>query len=206
MKINIYISTLNRDEKLKRCLKSIVDNDYKNWRLIVRNNIKRENLIKNFNKELLSMDGDWIVGLSDDMELHPDCLSNLISFANANFPDIDGAIGLNQANLIDCPDTAIMAIGRAFIDRFPQRKVMCEDYIYFAEPEQAIFVKSINKFKYCEAAKLNHFHPAFYPKLMDETHKELRKDDTWQKDRETLILRQRNGWLWGRDFNLLNQS
>jgi glycosyltransferase involved in cell wall biosynthesis len=203
MKINLYISTLNREEKLKRCINSILANDYKDWRLVIRSNVRRENLLINANKELAGMDGEWFLGLSDDMELHPDCLSKLIEVAQKIFPDTDGAIGICQVNIPDAPESALIAVGRKFLERFPNKKLVCEDYHYFADREQFLYMQEVGKFFYTKEVKVNHYHPSFYPGEMDATHRELREGDPDKKDAEIYDARRAKGWLWGRDFNRL---
>ena len=206
MKINIFISTLNREEKLKRCINSILVNTHKDWDLKIISNIRRENILVNANNFLAQADGDWHLGLSDDMELMPDTLSKLAEVGQKAFPDTDGAIGINQVNIANAPESGLIVIGRKFANRFPGRRVICEDYEYFSDREQYLYMLLVGKFLYSPDVPVWHYHPAFYPEEMDATHIELRKDNPGEKDLEMFNVRQAKGWLWGRDFNRIKEA
>jgi len=200
VKINIFITTLNREEKLKRLFNSILANTHKDWDLKIIFNIRREPILVNANNWLAQADGDWHLGLSDDMELFPDTLSKLLEVAQRNWPDTDGAIGLNQVTIPDAPESGLIAIGRKFADRFPGRRLSCEDYEYFSDREQIAYMKEVGKFIYSKEVQLKHYHPAFFPEEMDATHLDLRLGNPGARDLEMFNLRQSKGWLWGRDF------
>lgn len=230
MKYAIVIPSHHRVKKLEKCLNSIFLNSinlkdvkiYLYFNDIDESNYFRDQLrsfdnvsirlvglyrVPNFwNEFLLTMKEDVLVYLNDDCELLDDSLSIAIEEFNYNFNDNDGILGFNQINILD--DNKCLAafgmIGSKFADRFPHRQVWCIEYNrFYCDRELYLFAKEINKFYYCERAKLNHYHPCTDNSLKDRTHYDVRK---WlSKDRSIFQLRQQKNYLWGRNF-LLTKS
>jgi hypothetical protein len=105
----------------------------------------------------------WIV---DDTELLPDCLEKLNATFIKNFLDGDGMVGISQLypllqSEVRWRENGQCAIGKGFIERFPQRQVCCPDYFVFHQDAEVLeYAKYINKFKLSDA-QLIHHHPAF---------------------------------------------
>jgi hypothetical protein len=121
------------------------------------------------------------------------------------FPDLDGVVGLKQKNIPEdqACKAAFGCIGRKFINRFPNKKVFCEDYKrFYLDQELYLYADKIRKFYYSQDAILEHLHPAFDSTQFDETHTIVRK---WLfQDKETFRQRQLKGLLWGENFEFTN--
>jgi len=222
MKFNISIPTLNRKQKLINCIASIIvakkDNDislniYFNSEKELKEIHKRFNRftwvhyhcldnyrVPNFwNNILNKMKEDALIYLNDDVELYSDTL-NII---NEQFTDKDSVMGINQINLGQRGlDSAYGVIGSVYANRFPSKQVFCPDYFrFYADKELGEYAKSINKFKFCKEARINHLHPSIDSKYQDSTHVIVRQ---WLGQDKTIYnLRKDNNFLWGRDFNNL---
>ena len=142
----------------------------------------------------------WIV---DDVELFPNYLEELVNCMKINYPDFDGVVGAKQI----CPGRddykfkwfGQVLIGKKFIERYKdaQYEVCCPDYVHFYQDEEMwIFANSLGKFINCESAVLKHFHPAFVPEEMDETHGRIR-DDIKRRDEITYKARREKNLIWG---------
>lgn len=153
---------------------------------------------------------DAMVWIVDDVELLPDCLEKLNATFLKNFPDNDGMVGISQLYPllqaeVTWRENGQCAIGKEFINRFPQRQVCCTDYIHFYQDEEVLeYARSINKFKLSDA-QLIHYHPAFYKNEMDETHK-IPRDDVRMKDTMTYNKRKKRGLIWGKSWILINDQ
>jgi hypothetical protein len=154
------------------------------------------------------MVGDFAILLCDDTELYRDCLDQINRCAETLFPDTDGVIGLNQVNIKGgegTSESAMVAVGRKFIERFGDHPLLCPDYQAFgADTELGKYAQSVGKFKFCEDAKLMHYHPSYFPNEMDETHNALRKNGEVHRDNKLYSRRVHSmKLLWGRDFTLV---
>lgn len=203
MKILIAIPTLNRLEKLTNCINSIVkskrDNDiilslcfdYENELEYFKNLFKDINWIYYYkitnyraphfwNSILKEMppEIDALVYLNDDVLLHDNTLDELFKTYQEYFSDFDGVMGIRQANLpIEATlPSAFGVIGKKYANRFPNKKVWCEEYYrFYADEELLLHAKSLNKFHFAENVKIDHLHPSFDNNQMDETHHSVRK-------------------------------
>jgi hypothetical protein len=147
---------------------------------------------------------DWFMYLNDDTTVEEDLFEQLFPTLECNFSDYDGVVGLNQANLkspTNCK-AAFGVIGKKFTERFPNKKVFNEEFQrLFLDTELYLFAKSINKFIYCEHLKINHWHPAFYPSMIDKTHESVRMYKN--EDKRRFNIRQARGKIWGSSFDKL---
>jgi hypothetical protein len=145
--------------------------------------------------------------LNDDVILSPDCLKNSINSMEKFFPDLDGLVCIVQegfGNLKTVP-TAFGALGRKFVERFPDKKVFCQDFKrFFLDEELYLYSKSINKCYYDVDSKLIHCHPVLDKKYEDSTHFEVRK--YWKQDKIIFDERRKLNYLWGKDFNLIHEK
>lgn len=160
---------------------------------------------------LVNMDG-WIpavnaacVGLEtpmllagDDMIFHKGAVCVAAHELYTNFPDGDGVIGFNQANLPEFCKGGFTLMGDKFLRRFPEGP-FCPDYLhYFADMELWQYAESIGRGVYCEAALVDHYHFSVTGNV-DSTARVSR--GRMDADKETLKLRQDAGILWGREFS-----
>lgn len=229
MKLELVIPTINRLKKLSNCLDSIIkakkDNDIvltlyftdlKELDIIsdkynldwISFSVIEEYRVPTFwNKCLNLLKSDALCYLNDDIELYEDTISNICDIYPQYFPDFDGILGIHQTNLPESQvvKTAFGIIGKKYISRFPENQVYCPDYYrFFGDYEMYLYAKEIDKFKYNKKIKLKHFHPAFDLRMVDDTHKNVRK---WLPiDKIIFRERQELGWLWGKDFNLLRKK
>ena len=229
MNFDLVIPTFQRQQKLINCLKSIESAKH-NIALQVYIYFSNYEELNNFshrfrrpwikfhmvtdyktttfwNAHLLRMTADALIYLNDDILLFDDTLDTIENQFKIIFPDFDGVMGLNQTNINSSTKvlTAYGVIGLKYADRFPNRKVWCPDYHrFYGDKELGEFAESINKFKYCEEAKIIHLHPSIDYKQLDMTHIKVRE---WLKpDRTTYYERKRLGYLCGRDFNQLHKE
>ena len=227
MKLAIVIPTLNRKEKLEKCINSILrsaktDNiileiffgnikeiEYFKPFFVSTDNIKlhyldKYNVPQFWNDYLKNMESDMLLYLNDDIEIFDDTLSVILREFERNFPDTDGVLGINQVNIHDIHkvEAAFGVIGKKYADRFPNREVFCPAYNRFwADFELWQYAKSIGKFVFCRQAQLNHYHPSINKEWEDSTHNEVRK--YLRQDKLTFQKRQAAGLLWGKTYELL---
>lgn len=209
MFIDIVIPTLNRLAKLERCIKSILNNTFKNYSLIIVNDVYKQQAFKIWNTELVRFKAQAFMYICDDVELFPYCIEQAVHCLETSFPDLDGVVGLNQLNIPPNKEgfssSAMGLIGKQFTLRYPYQEVFCPDYISFhADAELGIFARSLNKFKFCKEAELIHYHPAYFPQEMDETHKSVRNSAKINADQHTWNKRQEKGLLWGKSWERVN--
>ena len=157
---------------------------------------------------------DGFIGLCDDVELYPESLEHAVKAHQEYFPDTDGIIGFRQ----ECPGHPEYSfkwfgqtlMGRKFIERYATAnyQICCPDYKHFYQDEEMYeYSSSLGKFKECESAILNHYHPGFIKTEMDETHTIIRKgpESPIKHDQTIRAMRKNSGYLWGRDFNLIGK-
>jgi glycosyltransferase involved in cell wall biosynthesis len=206
VKFDILISTFNRQKKLERCLHSIFNNTYKRWNIAIQYDVDNKFAFSFWNYQYPRGTGDWIICLSDDTELYPDCLEKLALRAEKHFPDTNGFIGINQVNIKDgdgFSESAQPCLGRKFLERFNGKEIFCPDYLGFGgDAELGFLGKTLKRFVWCEEAKLYHYHPCHHPEEMDDTHNVLRKGNRVTVDNAMYKRRRELGYLWGQDFNL----
>ena len=228
MLLDVVIPSLHRRDKLQVCISSILksaksdeinlsiffsdkeDLEYFHSYFSAISNIRLHYLehysVPMFwNNYLKQMTADGMFYCNDDTELFDDTLEIILTEYPKHFPDYDGLMGICQANLDSSQalESAFGVIGRKYASRFLNKQVYCPDYErFFGDREMWLYAKSINKFYFCKEAKLNHYHPALNHAWEDETHTNVR---TYLKqDRTTFQRRQTKGYLWGKDYSLIN--
>jgi len=153
------------------------------------------------NAALKDIDGYFLMG-ADDMLFKGGAIQKALDVMEREYPDRDGVVGFNQVTLEKFCEAAFVLMGDKFMDRFPDRQVYCPDYRhYYADTEFMKYAKSVNKFTYCKEAEVEHYHPVYTGK-QDETNKVSRL--SYKQDRQTASERSEKGFLWGRDFGLIN--
>lgn len=212
MKISIMLPTLDRIEKLSNCLtslqKAIQYNKVDEISLSLYFYRKVEYVHSEiFNKHIQSCNSDAILYASDDIEFYDDSIFNLARCLEKNYPDLDGLVGMNQINIDSniAVKWAFGLIGKKFTERFPNKLVFCPDYrTYYTDWEIGAYANKINKFTYCEEAKIFHYHPVVSHLNIDETYKlgQTRR----ALDAKIFHERRKNNWLWGEDFNTIRNK
>lgn len=229
MTLDIVIPTINRHEKLTKCLESInkAKGEYQVNVFVYYSDIKHEfyselsskysfvRVIETkdykapefWNSHLKEMKSDCMMYLNDDTEMFEDTIKNTIDIMDCVGSDFDAVLGINQVNLPDGQKlkSAFGVIGTKFADRFPQRQVFCPDYHrFYIDAELLEYSEEIQKFYYCPSIRINHYHGSFYAGLIDDTHKEVRKYSS--TDKRTASMRRAQGYLWGKNFGLINKK
>ena len=225
MKFDLVIPTYKRKEKLERCLKSInhpnVDiylyfdnNDVESYNYFESNYPevtcyimdKQYRAFRIWNYHLKTLKSSGMIYLCDDVELYPDALNNLFQAFETKFPDTDGVVTFNQANLPTGSDSAMGLILRKFANRYPNNQCFCPVYVsFYADSEIGDYAKKLGKFHYCEEAKLIHYHPAFYKEEADEAHRIVR-DSNQGIDKRVNAERKKRGLLWGESLTLIREG
>lgn len=214
MRVNVLISTYDREESLKRTVRSVAESDYKdvvvcvvvdgNRELFTKLlgqptnmilNKKRKDYVFSMNRGLQEFeDADFVIYAADDIEFPVNGISLAMKAMEERFPDGDGLVGLNQ----NCAgiDSAFGLMGRKFIERFPEMKVFCPDYVHFvSDAELGAFAKSIGKFHFCKEVVLKHERAQHDKTFMFGM-------SAWGRDLAMQIERNGKGFLWGSNFGL----
>lgn len=214
MRVNVLISTHDREESLKRTVRSVTENDCKdvaicvvvdgNKELFARLlgqpanmilNKERKDYVFSMNRGLQEFeDADFVVYAADDIEFPVNGISLAVKAMEAHFPNGDGLVGLNQ----NCAgiDSAFGLMGRKFIERFPEKKVFCPDYVHFvSDAELGAFAKSIGKFHFCKEVVLKH-------ERLQHDKTFMLGMGTWGRDMAMQMERHQKGFLWGSNFGL----
>lgn len=229
MLLDIVIPSLDRIDKLERCLNSIflskgiidtiniylyfsLDKDYNyfynTFKDIPNVFIKR---VDNYrvptfwNDHLKQTKADALCYANDDILFEEDSLETALKEFKLKFPDGDGVMGLRQANIPQdqAVEGAFGFIGIKYADHFPDRQVFCLDYLrFYADFELWQSAKQSNKFYYCTTARIRHLHPAFGGGVEDDTHKNVRQH--LPKDKITFQQRKARNLLWGKTWELIN--
>jgi len=215
MYVDVLIPTYNRFELLKKCIKSIVDSDYKDVSIVVivdgnkkiLNGLKDEpveilfnpermDYVFSMNKALKHAKGDAIIYSSDDLIFRPDCISNAVKAMKEHFPDTDGLITLKQVDRES--GTAFGLLGREFINRFPNNMVFCPDYIHYgSDTELGRLGRRLNRVHQCREAVVDH------SRLHDNTctlAREVKRHDKWIYSR-----RKKGRFIWGYNFKRIEE-
>lgn len=230
MKLNILIPSLGRLEKLLKAIGSIADaqkfvqnhytyfyiyfshpQDYKdiepyinNYKWILPKMLDKPYKASEFwNDRFNELIGDLFFYLNDDIVLHPECLSKCVELMDSKFPDLNGAIGINQENIPkdqQCKG-AFGCLGTEFINSFQNKQVFCPSYErFYLDSELYEYASKTNRFYFSEEAKLIHLHPAFDKTQEDGTHHNVRQ--YLREDRITNNKRKAKNLLWGDSFEL----
>ena len=122
MKLDIVIPTLNREEKLNKCLNSIfnsakdtkvkiaiyfsVQEEWQHFQQTfigideVKIGFAPEYRVPTFwNSYLKECEADAMCYINDDVIFYPDTLNTIVKEFTHRFPDYDGVMGLNQSNI-----------------------------------------------------------------------------------------------------------
>lgn len=144
---------------------------------------------------------DYMLMGADDMTFHPGSIQKALDMMDNCYPNLDGVIGFNQANLGEFCEAGFVLMGRKFIDRFPDSQVYCPDYRHYcADTELGVYAQSIGKFTYCHDAKVDHQHFS----VVGKKDKTSEVSTSYRSgDMEMAGKRKKLGYLWGHDFKRL---
>ena len=231
MKVLIGIATYQRVGKLKRLLKSIQNQTYKDYDVLVVCDNKDEETYSALYKEFPVMfrvmpEQSYVIGcwnavhsfsgydahltLCDDVELLPDCLEKVVKELQENFSDKDGVIGITQLypgkdNVFFQP-TGQVLIGNKFLERYKEvgYQVCCPNYRQWYQDEELLeYSMGLKKFRLAKEAKLIHHHPCFYPSEMDHTHTLVRNNSVQIGDKQIYQKRLSKKLIWGKSWELV---
>lgn len=146
-----------------------------------------------------------LFALADDVAMARDTVEILANELNRLFPDGDGVVCPALTNTIHQKKEgwagAFPFIGDGFINRFPDRNVICPDFIaYSGDVELPEFALSIGRCFRIPEAKLIHFERRAFK--IDSTALVTRESGL--QDIEKYFIRQNRGYLWGKNFGLLS--
>jgi len=140
--------------------------------------------------------GAIVLWLMDDMELMQDTIPEIVTAFVVHFPDYDGIVGVAQDGHPDAHPYAVMAIGRKFLDRYPDREVVCPDYHHLhVDTEIGLWAEKLGRFRFVPTAKVKHDHPAWTKRPQDETHHAARRGKNL--DDRIYQARRAKGLIWG---------
>lgn len=199
MSLAVVIPTFNRFEKLANCIASVEAQvtDFP-VRIHAIEDVDHLMAFGVWNKFLKENPGTNVAYICDDTVLRPNCLQaawNALTKLN-----MDGLVGFHQANIQGKSGTSQSAmgiIGTKFADRYPGRQVFCPLYTRFvADDELGQYARKLGKFIFCTEAQLDHYHPAHYKDLVDETHNLVREPLAVTRDRNLHKKRKAENRLW----------
>lgn len=214
-RLSVIIPTRNRLKKLERTLDSIpgrslfseieviviCDGDPQTFAEI-RNNSRVDRLVfvevhrgAVYCRNLVTaqLDNPFIYA-TDDIVFAPGAIKNAEMMLRDEFPDHDGVIGFVQAGNQFHP-AGVALVGEKFLYRYPEKKLFYPEYYHFACQEIHWLADKLGKFRQCQTAIINHFHPATHSEEMDHTHIEARKHKA--EDMALIKSRQETGSIWG---------
>lgn len=216
MHVSVVIPTLDRLKLLQRTIKSLRASTYKDMSIVVvvdgnpkllkavrrmpvdtvMWNEKRQDWIRSMNRALTSINEGAVVYASDDLEFEPRCIEYAAKRLIRKTPKGDGLVAITQ-DVKGC-STAFGLLGRAFIERFPQRAVFCPDYIHYcSDAELGRFTRSIGRLFMCDEARVTHHRPK------DNTYRTAKPAE--QRDLGYQRMRIAEGLVWGKSFKLLSK-
>lgn len=216
MHVTILISTYDRFELLRKCMKSIMDSDYKDISIfvvvdgnkplfdkllgesvIMILNEKRMGYVFSMNRALREMEeADAVLYASDDLMFWPNCISNAVKAIKEYFPDTDGLVVLKQVQKES--GAAFGLLGRKFINRFPNNMVFCPDYIHYGcDRELKKAARHLERIYQCREAIVSH------SRLHDNTYNLAQ--EVRGRDGETRRMRRKRRFCWGVNFERVRE-
>jgi len=212
-KVTVAISTWNRLKELKRTVRSIQESSYPFVSVLVvvdgNENISeiaklgvavisnpvRMDYVVSMNRAAKLINGMMLYA-SDDLYFPKELISRAVKKFEEQFPSEDGLMGFDTASVPKNTKYAFGLMGKAFLDRFPERQVFCLDYIHFgADNELGRFAESINRFYFFDELAVEH------SRLLDSTF--VLASKVRARDEDVRLARLRRGLLWGKTFERL---
>jgi hypothetical protein len=137
---------------------------------------------------------DALIYATDDIEFLSLAIDNAIGAMLARFHEDDGVVGFHQLGNSYNP-AGVALVGKAFIDRYPQRALFNPAYFHFACQEIHRAAVKLGKFHLERTAVVKHWHPNFCRAELDKTHGEARSHR--REDLELKAEREKQGLIWG---------
>ena len=218
MHVDILIPTYDRLEPLKKCIKSIMDGDYKDVSIFIivdgnRSlfnkllgepatiilNEKRMDYVFSMNRALREMgEVDAVLYASDDLIFWPDCISNAVKAMKEHFPDTDGLVVLKRESKPE-KGAAFGLLGKKFINRFPDSAVFCPDYIHYGSDSELWRVaRHFERIYRCGEAVVDH--------LRSRDNTDMLAREVKRRDKRTYSRRRQGRLLWGKNFERLEKQ
>lgn len=197
-RFDVVIPTLNRKDKLAKCLESVRKQTFQDFTVYTYEDVNHEKAPRIWNRHLKYHPTHSMVFLCDDIELDCDCFERLLEIKDLD----DKLVGFNQKNLETFCKAAMGWVGTRFADRFKNREVWCPDYDNMhVDGELIESAEHFGAFLYAPQCRLVHHHPVTDVKLFDDTHNKTREHA--QRDAETRMMRKNRGLVWGRSYERL---
>ena len=137
---------------------------------------------------------DGVLYATDDIEFEKGAIEQALKMFNLVFPDDDGVVGFAQDR--SHHPSGVGLVGKKFLARYPDKQLFNPEYFHFGAQEIYWLANDVlKKFVYEPRARLEHYHPAFFPLAMDKTHREARKYKS--EDMALLKRREAAGLVWG---------
>jgi len=162
--VSICVPTLGRPEKLNRLLNKIKENaQYDNYEIVVKademppNNVGAPTVLARCYAEAK---GDLIMFLGNDVVPEPGFLREAVWAMIRNFPNLDGMIGLNDNYWKPEHVAPHFLIGRKLVDGYLDGEIFHTGY-YHTGPDNELRarVEMLEKYAFCEKARIFHDHP-----------------------------------------------
>jgi hypothetical protein len=154
-------------------------------------NEKHRDWVYSVNMIFRDFDAPYYIYAADDLIFPENCVECAMKTMKERFPDGFGCVTIGKK-----VRTNFALLGRKFIDHFPERQVMCPDFIHYGgDSEVQRMVEHLGIFAYPPDRKsqVKHFR---------------NKDDTWRiarkvraRDHRIFYKRISLGYIWGVDFN-----
>ena len=209
--MTVLIPTRNRLEKLQRTLASIEPEEWLDTLVICDGDPKTFDALNGLRTDVRAILKPFRVGAvacrnsamwhiedgllyaTDDIVFFNGGVAEAYRQYNEHFPDDDGVLGLRQDK--SHHPTGVAVVGRAFLNRYPDRQLFNPAYDHFACQEILWLAESLGKFKQSDRVLVEHFHPAFLKTEIDQTHHDARANKT--ADMELIENRKALHLVWG---------
>ena len=158
-------------------------------------NIERKDWVFSINRVFKEFDSEYYIYASDDLFFPPTCIENAMKMMQEKFPDGFGLVSLWRTN-----KAIIGLVGRRFVEHFPEREVLCPDFIHYsADTECSRVTEKMGKL----ARRLKNGFRVKHYTIGDKTQSLAQK--ARKRDSETRSKRIDKGYEWGIDFNLVRK-
>ena len=200
--IDVLLPSLNRPLELKRSLGYLLQE--KGVFVFAQEETEPRSLWELYSQLAVRGSGDIVGWWADHLVPDIGCFDQIRGLFAEHFPDGNGAVGLHIVNKgrakMPYPNSAFVFFGRKILDEFPDGQFICPDYWhYFGDTEFGNYLKDTGRFVYGWDAGVYSYHPQYGTADKDSTYQV--SSNCFRGDEKTWLVRQGQGWLWGRDFN-----
>ena len=157
-------------------------------------NERRMDWVFTQNQALKELDSDYYICACDDFVFPLHCIEAAVKKMKKRFPDGFGVVGLWKRN-----NPIIALFGNKWIEHFPGRQMFCPDFTHYCgDSECGHTARKLGKLANTRGQQVLHISKN------DETHSLSQK--VARRDRELYYERERRGYKWGVDFNLIGKK